>query len=173
MAKKRKTHSIGNLAALHFAAALLCLPLKSYYNPDGVYSESELYTALTDLTFFVFSDTDPTKSWAHRRDAKRSIEKLGKIMEAEIAKLKNPASGFLGRLAGGIAHKPAPPQTALKDYGVNLVKRLLASGKSTQDVAWVLLWSGCAFVANTGCAVSYYSSWPPPPPSHWRRRKDG
>jgi len=138
------------MVTLHFAAALLYLPLKTDDNPNGQYSEPELYKTLTDLTWFVFSDSDPTKSWEHRREAKKGIDKLGAIMVEEIKKFKTPI-GIWDKLTGGAGVRPPPP--SLKDYGSNLVKRLLSSGKSAEDVAWMLLWSGCAFVANSACAV--------------------
>jgi len=148
--KKLNSYSIGNLSALHFAAALLYLPLKTDDNPNGQYSEAELYKTLTDLTWFVFSDSDPTKSWEHRREAKKSIDKLGEVMVEEIKKFKTPI-GIWDKLTGGAGVRPPPP--SLKDYGSNLVKRLLSGGRSAEDVAWMLLWSGCAFVANSACAV--------------------
>lgn len=142
---------IGNLTCLHFAAALLYLPLKTDDNPNGQYSEAELYKTLTDLTWFVFSDSDPTKSFEHRREAKKSIDKLGGVMVEEIKKFKTPV-GIWDKLTGGAGVRPPPP--SLKDYGSNLVKRLLSSGRSVEDVAWMLLWSGCAFVANSACAFA-------------------
>jgi hypothetical protein len=142
------------MAALHTASALFFLPLKSYHNPDGEYSESELYKVMADLIAFIFYEVEPAKGWALRRDAKRGVEKLGKVMEKEIAKL-NPTVGVLGRIIGGGGPSNKAQPASLKDYGANLAKRMLARGKSVEYVSWILLWSGFALVANTSAGVGF------------------
>lgn len=171
------------MTPLHFASTLCYLPLKTDVNPDGVYSEQELYKVLSDLTIYVFSDSDPTKSFARRRDVRSSIAKLCKIVEENVTKLKTlvpvlagaaqatttglgklgiktpilsslvaakPITGILNTLTQPGKSKDVAP---LADYGVNLAKKLLATGKTPKDVAAILVGTACAFVGNTAVAV--------------------
>jgi hypothetical protein len=171
-------HSIGNIAALHFAAELCYLPLLAPTGPS--YTEAELYKVLTDLTWYVFSDADPTKSWARRRDSQRGTEKLVKEMEQILKAL--PASTApsgcpgtnTGRLFGnyepktiiGSRFKDRMKQRqgsqmestgnagALGAYGSGLARTLLGTGKSYRQVAEILVGTASAFVANTATAFA-------------------
>lgn len=76
---------IGNYAALHFAAKLFYLPLLA---PTGTsYTEPALLKVLCDLTTYVFSDADPTKSWARRRESQEGTKKLCSEMEDIVRRL--------------------------------------------------------------------------------------
>lgn len=43
-----------------------------------------MYKVLSDLTAYVFSDADPTKSWTRRRESQRGTAKLCSTMEQEV-----------------------------------------------------------------------------------------
>ncbi|KAI5850166.1 heme peroxidase [Morchella snyderi] len=76
---------IGNYAALHFAAKLFYLPLLSSQGTS--YTEPELLKVLCDLTTYVFSDADPTKSWARRQASHAGTKKLCSEMEDIVRRL--------------------------------------------------------------------------------------
>lgn len=83
---------IGNMVALHFAAALCYLPLD-----NTKYTPQSLYKVLANLTMYVFSDVDPTKSWARRR-----------VSQAGTAKLCSDVEEIVKRLPAGAGACPAP-----------------------------------------------------------------
>lgn len=170
------------MAPLHFASTLCYLPLKTDENPDGVYSEEELYKVLSGLTIYVFSDSDPTKSFARRREVRASIAKLCKIVEENVSKLQTAVpiltgaaqatTSGLGKfgiktpiLSALVAAKPItgivntltqPGKSKgalLEAYGENLAKKLLGTGKTAKEVAAILVGTACAFVGNTAVAV--------------------
>lgn len=171
------------MTPLHFASTLCYLPLKSDANPNGVYSEEELYKILSGLTIYVFSDSDPTKSFARRREVRKGIAKLCKIVEENVTKLKTLVPVLAGAaqatttglgklgiktpiLSSIVAAKPItgllntltqPSKSkgvaSLADYGENLAKKLLATGKTPKEVAAILVGTACAFVGNTAVAV--------------------
>lgn len=138
---------------------------------------------MSDLTIYVFSDSDPTKSFARRREVRSSIAKLCKVVEGEVTKLKTlvpilagaaqatstglgkfgiktpilssiiaakPVTGLLNTLTQPSKGKSVAP---LQDYGENLAKKLLSTGKTPKEVAAILVGTACAFVGNTACAV--------------------
>lgn len=172
------------MSPLHFASTLCYLPLKTDENPDGVYSEAELYKVLSGLTIYVFSDSDPTKSFARRREVRSSIAKLCMIVEESVTRLKTavpiltgaaqattsqlgkfgiktpilssivaakPITGIVNTLTQAGKSKTKGP--LLQDYGENLAKKLLATGKTPKQVAAILVGTACAFVGNTAVAV--------------------
>lgn len=51
-----------------------------------------MYKVLSDLTAYVFSDADPTKSWTRRRESQRGTAKLCNVMEQEVKTL-TPLTG--------------------------------------------------------------------------------
>lgn len=61
-----------------------------------------------------------------------------------------PITGILNTLSQPSKSKNVAP---LQDYGENLAKKLLATGKTPKEVAAILVGTACAFVGNTGVAV--------------------
>lgn len=100
---------IGNFAALHFASELCLLPLLSKSQPS--YSEDELYKLLTDITLYVFSDADPTKSWTRRRNANKAAEELVAKME-QVVQHVTPIKSNTACPVGDALTSPLTPSTA-------------------------------------------------------------
>ncbi|CCX12338.1 heme peroxidase [Pyronema domesticum] len=178
---------ISNLAALHFAAELCYLPLETAPNGSGKsYTEEQLYKVLCDITTYVFSDADPTRSWARRRDAQEGTAKLCAEMErivqslppAAISASANPTTPVTGyapktmlgkHLAGRLTAANNAAQSVgaaevgggcpvgngpLGSYGINMARKLVASGRSAREVAEILVGTASAFVANTATAFA-------------------
>jgi len=55
------TSSVGNLAHVHFASNIFCLPLKTKENPHGIFTDHELYMAMAVIFTAIFFDFEPTK----------------------------------------------------------------------------------------------------------------
>ncbi|KJZ77639.1 hypothetical protein HIM_02816 [Hirsutella minnesotensis 3608] len=128
-----KTHcdivrDVGNVAHTHFVARMFNLPLKCTFNPKGVFSEQELYTALTTLFMTVFHDLDPVRSFPLRQKAKEMASQLGNITETntKITSLLGTTGLFTGK----------PKDDTLSAYGVNLIKGLSKAGLKPHDITW-------------------------------------
>ena len=133
---------VGNLANTHFAANVFLLPLKTDDNPRGIYAEAELYGIMALIFITIFFDADPMQSFALRRATRKMSQQLGELVLPNVEAIN--ASGVLANIIG-FFHR----RTALSEYGVHMVQRLLASGKSPKEVVWThLLPTAGGMVAN-------------------------
>lgn len=137
----------GNLAHTHFVARMFNLPLKTRDNPKGIFSEQELYQAMSVIFICVFFDIDAVKSFPLRQAAKGVAEKLGSIIEMNV-KLATKL-GMRGMYTA--KHKDDP----LSAYGVNIAKGLSKAGLSAYDITWSqILPTAGAMVPNQAQVVS-------------------
>lgn len=109
-----------------------------------------MYKVLSDITAYVFSDADPTKSWARRRESQRGTAKLCNVMEQEI-NLLSPLTNAACPVSPGGGNKG---ELLLDQFGVRLAQKLLGAGRGAREVAEILVGTAAAFVANTATAVS-------------------
>lgn len=141
------TRDVGNLAHVHFAATLFGLPLKTADHPHGVYTEHELYAVLTILFVTIFADSDPVKSFPLRMAARAVTQQLAKIVQGNV----KGVNGWLSSLTGGSMAEHTP----INDYGVSIVKQLLESGLSAEEITWAqVLPTAGAIAANQSQVVS-------------------
>ncbi|KAF4310263.1 Cytochrome P450 [Botryosphaeria dothidea] len=124
------TRDIGNLAHVHFASNMFGLPLKTKEHPSGIFTEHEMYMALAVIFCCIFFDLEPAKSFPLHRAAMAVSKGLGKLIEANV-KSANSTSWI-----SSITDSFHENKSYLKDYGVHMVRRLLESGLSPEDVAW-------------------------------------
>lgn len=137
------TRDVGNLAHVHFAANVFALPLKTMENPHGIFSEQELWMAMSVIFTAIFFDFEPTKSFPLRQVAKKLANMLGKLVEANIVSVTTTsfASWFFDSFREN--------ENALADYGIHMIRRLSQSGMSTYDMAFSqILPTACAMVPN-------------------------
>ncbi|KAK7727703.1 hypothetical protein SLS57_002745 [Botryosphaeria dothidea] len=124
------TRDIGNLAHVHFASNMFGLPLKTKEHPSGIFTEHEMYMALAVIFCCIFFDLEPAKSFPLHRAAMAVSKGLGKLIETNV-KSANSTSWI-----SSITDSFHENKSYLKDYGVHMVRRLLESGLSPEDVAW-------------------------------------
>jgi linoleate 10R-lipoxygenase len=111
--------------------------------------EHELYLVLAVNFIAIFFDLDTMKSFALQQAARAAANKLGAIVEAEVKFAK--ATGF----ASGLTDKYLETKGPLKDYGIHMVRHLLAAGLSPYEVAFSqMLPTAGAMVANQAQVVS-------------------
>lgn len=122
--------SVGNLAHVHFAANVFSLPLKTKANPRGVFTEHELYMSLAVIFVCIFFDLDPAKSFPLHMAARKISKVLGKLIEANVKAVN--MTGWIASIADSMHEN----HNYLTDYGVHMVRRLLETGMSPEDVAW-------------------------------------
>ncbi|KAB8232735.1 peroxidase/cytochrome P450 family protein [Aspergillus alliaceus] len=124
------TRDIGNLAPVHFASKLFSLPLKTKENSRGVFTDSETFMIMAVIFTSIFFDIDKTKSFSLHHAARAVSQQLGQSVESHIKSINSP--GFLG----GIIDSFRNDHNVLKEYGDQLIKKLLESGLGVSDVTY-------------------------------------
>ncbi|KAF3911316.1 Peroxidasin [Orbilia brochopaga] len=157
---KQHTYSIGgnqmidairdviNIVPTHFAANLFCLPLKTEDNPRGVYTDDELYAILSVMFTFVFFDIEPTKSFALHKAGRMVANQLAHLVEANVAAINK--TSFMKNIINNIYDR----NSSLRDYGIHLIRRMLESGKSAEEIAWQMVPTASASVSCQSQAFS-------------------
>jgi cytochrome P450 len=121
---------IGNLTHIHFAAEMFSLPLKTEERPLGVFTEHELYLIMAGVYTSTFFDIDPANSFALRKKTEKATKCLGDLMEVNVSEIA--VGGVLSRLMSAIF----PDDHPLKDYGTQMIKRLIKSGLDLKQLVW-------------------------------------
>ncbi|KAL5116001.1 hypothetical protein ACEQ8H_006119 [Pleosporales sp. CAS-2024a] len=121
---------VGNLAHVHFCAEVFMLPLKTAARPHGIFTEAELYAIMSSVFALIFFDVDPAGSFPLHIKSREATRILGDIVAANVSSIAN--TGFLHR----ITHAIWPEPSGLKDYGIHMIKRLLASGMPANQLVW-------------------------------------
>ncbi|KAF9640644.1 Cytochrome P450 [Lasiodiplodia theobromae] len=124
------TRDVGNLAHVHFASNMFSLPLKTKENPRGIFTEHEMYMALAVIFCCIFFDLEPAKSFPLHRAAYAVSQGLGKLIEANVKSASS--TSWISSITDSFHEN----NNYLKEYGVHMVRRLLDSGLSAQEVAW-------------------------------------
>lgn len=78
----------------------------------------------------VFFDIDPPKSFQLHKAAQAVSEQLGNIIEGHVKSISSP--GFLSRFIDSFSDD----HNVLKEYGDQLIKKLLDSGLGVSEVTW-------------------------------------
>lgn len=134
---------VGNLACAHFAANVFSFPLKTDEHPRGIFTEDQLYLIMAAIFACIFYDADPAKSFPLRQVSQQMAQQLGQLclLNVESVGATGLIADIIARLHNG--------KTALSDYGVHMIQRLLESGQSIKDVVWThLLPTAGGMVAN-------------------------
>lgn len=145
-------------------ADLFCLDLKTDENNGGSLNTAELYKHLIDVRIFGFNNNDPALALQRRKEAREGTEVLTETTFKVVSGASNPISGGHGILSkatgaitgaatsitskipivGGIVKKiskKAQTDTgSLRWYGQNVVKEIIAAGKSPEeaaDICWL------------------------------------
>ncbi|CAG8008328.1 unnamed protein product [Penicillium salamii] len=124
------TRDIGNLAHVHFASTIFGLPLKTEQNPQGLFTEHEMYMILSTIFNALFFDIDAPRSYALNRAATAVSTQLGQVVEATVKADTN--SG----LFAGIMDNFRPHDNALREFGTEAIRRMKEAGSSSSDITW-------------------------------------
>ena len=135
-----------NLAQAHFAAEMFCIPMKTGANPQGVFTEREVYQAMALAFTCIFADTDPVKSFPLQRVARQATHELG----TQVEEAANATSNFISRLFSTLTNR-----TPLSEYGTHMINKLLASGYTVKQAVWThILPTSCAMVTRQARLLS-------------------
>lgn len=137
------TRDVGNLAHVHFAANMFSLPLKTAQNTRGVFTEHELWMAMSVIFTAIFFDFEPTKSFPVHVVAKKLATMLGKLIEGNIKSIT--ATSFAAKFFDSFREN----ENTLADYGVHMIRRLKDTGMTTSAIAFSqILPTAVAMVPN-------------------------
>jgi linoleate 10R-lipoxygenase len=130
---------------------MFALPLKTEENPQGVFTEHELYAIISIIFITVFFDFEPSKSFPLRMAGRSFAQKLGSIIESNVK--ATSMTGFASGILDGFRENHSP----LKEYGVHMIRELLKSGLGVYEVAWSqILPVATAMIPNQAQNVSYH-----------------
>lgn len=131
------------------------LPLKFEFNPDGTYTETELYGVFTKLIEYIFYNVDPTKTWALRRDLANAMPKLTAVIEQKVKDLgisaQDPSSlkcPVAGQQSGG-----DDTASAIQTYGAAFTRQILSAGTGIKEATEILVGNGVAIIGTVGLVV--------------------
>ncbi|CAG7960545.1 unnamed protein product [Penicillium olsonii] len=124
------TRDVGNLAHVHFASTIFGLPLKTEQNPQGLFTEHEMYMVLSTIFNALFFDIDAPRSYALNRAATAVSTQLGEVVEATVKADTN--SG----LFAGIMDNFRPHDSALREFGTEALRRMKEAGASSSEITW-------------------------------------
>ncbi|ROW01988.1 hypothetical protein VMCG_05543 [Cytospora schulzeri] len=166
------------LTTARFSAALWSLPLRTQANPQGVYSDQELYLVLLGCFAAIFFDADIGKSFTLRSHAREWAQHLGRLIMSETQSLQvSTGNSFLNAVAETLEEnlgareelksgKNGEPRQsewpALGLYGDHMIKRMMMeAGRTLEEVVWGSILpasvAGCANQTEAlSQAIDYY-----------------
>ena len=112
-----------------------------------------MYMAIAVIFMCAFFDLDPAKAFPLHLAARIVAESLGKTVESTVRAVS--ASGKIASIFDSALDAIKKGERMyLKDYGVHMIKRLLKSGLSVEDVTWSqIMPTAGAMVPNQAQAV--------------------
>ena len=121
---------VGNLAQVHFCSNIFSFPLKTAEHPFGIFTESQLYGIMALVFTCIFFDAEPAHSFPLRQAARELTQKLGGLTMVSVEKVR--MTGVLASITDRLHHH----HTALTEYGVHMIRRLLDTGLDAREVVW-------------------------------------
>lgn len=109
-------------------------------------STRSLYLGLATLFAYVFLDGDTTRSFKLRTNAKKATGKLRKLVRTVVQAVALGEHLHLNNLFGS--------GKLLSDYGINMIKRLLSTGKKVDEVVAEILPTAAGAVATQAQAMA-------------------
>ncbi|KAF2866163.1 hypothetical protein BDV95DRAFT_612030 [Massariosphaeria phaeospora] len=121
---------VGNLVHVHFCSEMFMLPLKTDKQPHGIFTEAEMYLLMSSVFALIFFDVDPASSFPLHIKSRAATQVLGKLVEKNVDAIAH--SGLLSAAIRTIW----PNESTLKNYGIHMIKRLLATGMDPAQLVW-------------------------------------
>lgn len=135
---------------------MLCyLPLKFEFNPEGTYTETELFQVFTKLIDYIFYNVDPTKTWALRRDLNEAFPKLTTAINEKVQALKTQAAdpSSLKCPVTGQQSGENDTASAIRTYGATFTRQILSAGTNAEETTEILIGNGIAIIGTIGLVV--------------------
>ena len=122
---------VGNLSHAIVVAHIFDIPLTGSGSNMTAEKFHEVMAAVFSYTFL---DIDPAKSQALREAGKRATALLKRAVTPAVEAVKTERFHMLKEMIG-----MGNQDTALRNYGTNLVQRLFKGGKSVDEVVWTII----------------------------------
>lgn len=124
-----------------FLADLFQLDLKTDENPRGFYDIDTLYADMLNIRIWGFANDDPALAWNRRRKAQESMRRLLETTEGVVSKIAHsgPVRDFIETVRNG--PNASSGKSSLRTFGREAVAQLLATGKSVQEVADIMIFT--------------------------------
>jgi linoleate 8R-lipoxygenase/9,12-octadecadienoate 8-hydroperoxide 8R-isomerase len=150
---------IGNLVSVHFVSELFSLPLKTEKQPEGIFTEQEMYLALLAIYTSFLKETDSIDSFQIRQISYTATQTLGKLVQARVDDSTHLIS--LTRLMDALSFN-----SPIEEYGTAVVKMLLKAGVDAKHVVWGHVLSTAAGITATqgqlfASVLEYFLTAPP------------
>ncbi|KAK2923217.1 hem peroxidase, animal-type [Fusarium oxysporum f. sp. vasinfectum] len=156
---------IGNLAHAHFTSQFFGIPLQEYGAGSDSYTARALSDVLANLFGYVFLDLDTAASYKNRVVAAAETKGLGEKMQTTVAGIKAQRFPSLRHMLRIVSS-----DGVLRSYGVELIDRMLESGKDVDVAVWTIIPTAAAACATQAqgwaqmidlyLSDKYYSHWP-------------
>ncbi|CAN8096303.1 unnamed protein product [Discula destructiva] len=128
---------IGNPAHTIFAGNFWDITLsQNSKGLDNNMNHQELYESLAGSFGYIFLDLNTAKSYKNRVLASASTQKLASVIRETVQKVKDESSFGPRRFLGNLLSPTTAGKHPLPGLGRKLIKRLLQSGKSVENVVW-------------------------------------
>jgi hypothetical protein len=138
-------------------ADLFALDLLTQENPRGSLNTADLYTHLLNVRIWTFNNNDPAMAWRRRAWAAESTKVLTQTTKQTIQGIYRDVrtETLLGFFFSPRSARPDwSKKDSLRHYGRDVVKGLLASGKTVDEVVDI---SWMTALAGVGVCVSVVS----------------
>ncbi|PGH16315.1 hypothetical protein AJ79_01857 [Helicocarpus griseus UAMH5409] len=134
-----------------FVGDLFQFDLKTEENPSGTYDIDGLYGDLLNIRVWGFGNDDPALAWNRRRDAQASTKRLLASTEAYIRKVTSAGRmrNVLDAVTNGLTAQDS--KSSLRSYGRDCIMELLASGRSVEEIADIMIFTA---LGGIGAAIS-------------------
>ncbi|KAF6222366.1 hypothetical protein HO133_001452 [Letharia lupina] len=143
---------VGNASHANFIAYMFKIPMLDSSYGKGTYIDQDFYKHLAFVFAYIFVDLDPPSSFTLKVAAVDAAKELGRVVRSVCEKalprkvsLDETVEG-LDSLEYNIGKGPAA--SFLIHYGVRLLDRLEAGGKSVDEVTWTIIPTAAAAVAT-------------------------
>ena len=64
------------------------LPLKTSFEPRGIYYEQQMYQMLKEIYTYIYTDVDPTLKIPYKREARDNVERLLRFVKLSLHEAK-------------------------------------------------------------------------------------
>ena len=141
--------SVINMVHVEFVATLLTISLKDLDRKRGAINEKQLCDVLSVLFGYVFLDNDESEHFSLRGTVSERYQTIHKSVKSNVASVSR--GGKIKSRMDGIER-----DGFLDSYGNNLIRQLLKSGKTTDQIATDIILAAAAAIAKQSQQVLTY-----------------
>ncbi|KAH8108866.1 linoleate diol synthase [Phellopilus nigrolimitatus] len=113
---------------IHWVASEICgISLRSAENPDGEWTDKELFTILGDIYEFIFLESDPAKELNTEDRARKNAEDILRVIKSNLRTVSGGRLSLVGILGSMFSNQKKTSQ--------EFIEKLVATGKPIEELA--------------------------------------